>query len=60
MDVERFRCNLRFADFSFVRFQLCSAAKFFVGSSNLEATSKCGSQAHDQKGEGAARLLAAC
>jgi hypothetical protein len=59
MGVEPFRCNLPFADFSFAHFQLFSAAKVFVVSSNLEATSECGSQANDQKGERAARFVAA-
>jgi hypothetical protein len=58
--VERFHCNLRFADFSFAHFQLFSAANFFGVSSDLEATSQCGSQVYDQKGERAARLVAAC
>jgi len=59
LGVVRFRCNLPFADFSFAHFQLFSAAKVFVVSSNLEATRKCGSQAQAQKGERAARLVAA-
>jgi hypothetical protein len=59
LGVVRFRCNLPFADFSFAHFQLSSAAKFFVLSSNLEAIGKCGSQANDQKGERAARIIAA-
>jgi hypothetical protein len=57
--VERFRNNLPSANFSFARFQLCSAAKLFVVSSNLEDTSTLVSEPHDQKGEGAARLVAA-
>jgi hypothetical protein len=60
MGVERFRCALHFADFSFARFQPFSAAKAFVFSSNLDGTLKCGLAPHDQKGEGTARLLAAC
>jgi hypothetical protein len=59
LGVARFRCNLPFADFSVAHFQLFSAAKFFAVFSNLEATSKCGSQANDQKGERAARFVAA-
>jgi hypothetical protein len=57
--VERFPRILPFADFSFVHFHLCSAAKFFVVSSNLDGTSTLISEPHDQKGEGAARLAAA-
>ena len=58
MGVERFRCNLPFAD-SFAHFQLSSTPKFFVTPSDLDATSKCGSNAHYQQGESAALLLAA-
>jgi hypothetical protein len=58
--VERVLCKLHFTDFFFARFRLSFTPKFFVTSSNLEATSKCGSDAHDQKGESAAGLLAAC
>jgi hypothetical protein len=60
LGVARFPCNLRFADFSFAHIPLLSRADFFVVSSNLEATTQCGSQAHDQKGERAARFVAAC
>jgi hypothetical protein len=55
---ERLRCYLQFSDFPFARF--FSTAKFFVASSDLEATSKYGSEAHRQKGTEAARLVAAC
>jgi len=48
LSVERFPLNLPFADFSFADFQAFSVAKFFSG--NIEATSKCGSPAHDQRG----------
>jgi hypothetical protein len=59
LGVERFCANLSFADFFFAHFQLCSAAKVFVVSSNPEDTSTLVSEPHDQKGEGAARLFAA-
>jgi hypothetical protein len=49
---------LHFADFSFARFQLFSAAKAFLISSNLDGTILFGLAPHDQ--EGAARLLTAC
>ncbi len=48
LSVERFPLNLPSADFSFAHFQLFSVGKSF--SDNFEATSKCGSQAHDQRG----------
>ena len=49
LSVERFPLNLPFADFSFADFQAFSVAKFF--SDNIEATNKCGSQAHDHRGK---------
>jgi hypothetical protein len=54
--VERFLCHLRFSDFLFARF--FSTGKFFVASSDLETTNKCGSAANSQKGEEAARFVA--
>jgi hypothetical protein len=57
--VERFPCNLLFADFSFAHFQLYSAPKFFVACFYLEGASKFALASHGQKGEGAARLIAA-
>jgi hypothetical protein len=57
--VERFRCNLPFADFSFALFQLYSAANFFVTCLCPEGTSKFALEPHDKKGEGAARSAAA-
>jgi len=59
LGVVRFRCNLPSADFFLAHFRFFSAAKVFALSSNLEATSKCGSQANDPKGERAARLVVA-
>jgi hypothetical protein len=58
LGVERFRCVLLFADFSFAHFQLCRTAEFSVVSSNREGSSRFVSEPHDQKGEGAARLAA--
>jgi hypothetical protein len=55
--VERFLCHLRFSDFLFARF--FSTAKVFVASSDLETTNQCGSAANGQKGEDAARFVAA-
>jgi hypothetical protein len=55
--VERFLCHLRFSDFLFARF--FSTAKFFVASPDLEATNKCSPEANGQKGEEAARFVAA-
>jgi|GraSoi2013_115cm_1033766.scaffolds.fasta_scaffold52018_2 hypothetical protein len=60
VSVECFRCDLPFANFPFAHFQLFSTAKFVVASFNLEATRNWGSALHDQKGDGAAHLLAAC
>jgi hypothetical protein len=54
--VERFLCHLRFSDFLFAPF---STAKVFVASPDLEATNKCSSEANGQKGEEAARFIAA-
>src|SRR5712671_2985337 len=48
LSVEHFPLNLSFADFSFAHFLTFSVAKFFSG--NFAATSKCGSPAHDQRG----------
>jgi len=55
--VERFLCHLRFSDFLFAHF--FSTAKLFVASSDLETANKCGSAANSQKGEEAARFVAA-
>jgi hypothetical protein len=55
--VERNLCHLRFSDFLFARF--FSTAKFFVASPDLEATNKCSPEANGQKGEEAARFIAA-
>jgi hypothetical protein len=55
--VERFPCHERFSDFLFARFS--STAKFFVASSDLETTNRCGSAASRQKGEEPARFVAA-
>jgi hypothetical protein len=55
--VERFLCHLRFSDFFSARF--FSTAKVFVASSDLETTNKCGTAADGQKGEVAARFVAA-
>jgi hypothetical protein len=55
--VERFFCHLRFSDSLFARF--ISTAKIFAASLDLETTNKCGSAAHRQKGEEAARFVAA-
>jgi hypothetical protein len=56
--VERFPCNLPFADFPFAHFELYSAPKFFVACFYLEGASKFGLALHDPKGEGAARSVA--
>ena len=55
--VERFRCHLRSSNFLFARFS--STAKFFVASSDLETTNKCGSAVNGQQGEEAACFVAA-
>jgi hypothetical protein len=55
--VERFRCHLRFSDFLFTR--CFSTAKFFAASSDFETANRCGSAANGQKGEEAARFVAA-
>jgi len=55
--VERFLCHLRFSDFFSARFFF--TAKVFVASSDLETTNTCGSAANGQKGEVAARFVAA-
>jgi hypothetical protein len=60
VSVERLRCALHFADFSSADFPSFSAAKFSVISSNLEATRTVAQSLTIKKGEGAARLLAAC
>lgn len=54
--VERLRCNLPFADFSFAFFRLYCAAKVIAVSCNLEGASKF--TVDDPKGEGAASLAA--
>jgi len=50
--VERFPRNLPFANFSFAHFQVFSVAKFFLPTSKplVSVASKCGPEAHDQKG----------
>jgi hypothetical protein len=55
--VERILCHLRFSDFFPARFS--STAKVFVASYDLETTNTCGSAACGQKGEEAARFVAA-
>jgi len=57
--VERLHRNLHFADFSFAHFQLHFAAIFYVACFYLEGASKFALAPHDQKGEGAARFVAA-
>jgi hypothetical protein len=55
--VEGFHCHLQFANFFFARF--FSTTRFFVASSDLKATNKCGSKPNSQMGEEAARFFAA-
>jgi hypothetical protein len=55
--VEWFLCHLRFSDFLLTRF--FSTEKFFVASPDRKTTNKCGSEANGQKGEEAARFIAA-
>jgi hypothetical protein len=57
VSVEWFLCHLRFSDFLLACF--FSAAKVFVASSGLETTNKCCSPTNGQKGEEAARFVAA-
>jgi hypothetical protein len=58
--VARFRRTLLVANFFFAHFPSCSAPKFGLISSNLEATLNVAQCFTFKKGEEAARLLAAC
>jgi hypothetical protein len=57
LGVERFRCHLQFSNFFFAH--SFSTTKFFAASPDGKATNKCGSEANGQKGEEAARFIAA-